>query len=211
MWPPFTRAPRSFPNAKERLRRPAIAKGIIRAFPEECAMLAFAPTPQAELRARCCRRFLPPTTVQCPHLSRQIHRTTSAPWAPRMQQLNKERKPCRRSRTRTDRGTPCAYVGCAVCNFVTSQADAVRRDTDDRSSQGDTRARLDITMPTDVPYPKKMPARIASKKMPARMPRLKAVSRTRQVCSNCVGGATKRITTVPDPTVPLWQCRACGY
>ena len=62
-------------------------------------MFAFAPTPQAELRARCWRRFLPPTTVQCPHLPRQTHPTTSVPWAPRMQQLNEERKPCRRSRT----------------------------------------------------------------------------------------------------------------
>ena len=62
-------------------------------------MLAFAPTPQAELRARCCRRFLPPTTVPCLHFSRQIHRTTSAPWAPRRQHLNEERTPCMRSRT----------------------------------------------------------------------------------------------------------------
>ena len=66
-------------------------------------------------------------------------------------------------------------------------------------------------MTTEVPAPKKMPARTASKKMPARRPRPKAAARTRQLCANCFKGTMERITTIPDPTVPIWQCTACGY
>ena len=77
-------------------------------------MFAFAPTPQAELRARCCRRFLPPTTVQCPHLPRKLHPTTSAPWAPRMQELNDERKACRLSRT-VQSGDPRVVIWAVPC------------------------------------------------------------------------------------------------